>query len=59
MKIEVKDTAEAAEMIAAKPELFRDFEVLKGNMDDVFLAVTGKTLKEGENPDGKKNGGEK
>ena len=46
-------------MIAAKPELFRDFEVLKGNMDDVFLAVTGKTLKEGENPDGKKNGGEK
>lgn len=59
VKIEVKDTAEAAEMIAAKPELFRDFEVLKGNMDDVFLAVTGKTLKEGENPDGKKNGGEK
>lgn len=25
-------------------ELFRDYEVVKGGMDDVFLAVTGKAL---------------
>jgi len=25
-------------------EIFRDYEVVKGRMDDVFLAVTGKTL---------------
>lgn len=25
-------------------ELFRDYEVAKGGMDDVFLAVTGKRL---------------
>ena len=26
-----------------KPELFRDYEITKGKMDDVFLAVTGKS----------------
>ena len=26
------------------PELFRDFEITKGKMDDVFLTVTGKKL---------------
>ena len=56
LKIAVKDTAEAAKMIAAHPELFRDFEVQKGNMDDVFLAVTGKTLKGNEDPAAVKNG---
>ena len=25
-------------------EIFRDYEVVKGRIDDVFLAVTGKTL---------------
>ena len=59
LKIAVKDTAEAAKMIAAHPELFGDFEVLKGNMDDVFLAVTGKTLKENEDTAAAKNGGRK
>ena len=26
------------------PELFSDYEITKGKMDDVFLAVTGKKL---------------
>ena len=26
------------------PQLFDDYEITKGKMDDVFLAVTGKTL---------------
>lgn len=43
-RIAVKDTAEATELIVAHRELFCDYEVVKGNMDDVFLAVTGKSL---------------
>ena len=31
-------------MILQNPELFRDYELTKGKMDDVFLAVTGKKL---------------
>ena len=26
------------------PQLFNDYEITKGKMDDVFLAVTGKAL---------------
>ncbi len=40
-RIEVKDTAEATKLITAHPELFVDYEVSKGKMDDVFLAATG------------------
>ena len=47
-RIEVKNTAAATQLIAKVPELFCDYEVLKGKMDDVFLAVTGKKLQEGE-----------
>ena len=47
VRISVPDTAHAAKLIAAHGELFTDFEIFKGNMDDVFLAVTGKAL-EGE-----------
>lgn len=43
-RIEVPTTAAAAELIRQSPDLFRDFEVTKGKMDDVFLAVTGKKL---------------
>ena len=45
-RIEVKNTQEARDMIAAFPQVFVDFEVTKGKMDDVFLAVTGKKLLE-------------
>lgn len=41
-RIEVKDTKSATELILKHPDLFTDYEVVKGKMDDVFLAVTGK-----------------
>lgn len=44
VRIAVKNTAEARDLIVAHPELFSDFEITKGKMDDVFLAVTGKKL---------------
>lgn len=47
VRISIPDTAHAAELIAEHRQLFTDFEIFKGNMDDVFLAVTGKEL-EGE-----------
>lgn len=43
-KISVKNTEEARDLIISNPELFVDFEITKGKMDDVFLAVTGKKL---------------
>ncbi len=43
-EIELKSTAETAKFFKEKPQLFEDFEVLKGNMDNVFLKVTGKDL---------------
>ncbi len=48
VRISVPDTAHAAALIAEHRELFTDFEIFKGNMDDVFLAVTGKELTGGE-----------
>ena len=44
VRISVPNTAAATEMIVAHPELFTDYEITKGKMDDVFLAVTGKKL---------------
>jgi len=44
IRIEVKTTAEATKLILKNPELFNDYEITKGRMDDVFLAVTGKKL---------------
>ncbi len=44
--VKLDSTNEVPKYIAQKPEIFDDFEVLKGNMDDVFLNVTGKYLKE-------------
>lgn len=45
----IKNTAQATELIGKHPELFSDYEVTKGKMDDVFLAVTGKKLPGGKN----------
>ena len=47
-RITVPDTESAKKLIIERPELFRDFEVTKGKMDDVFLAVTGKKLPGGD-----------
>ena len=46
IRVEVSSTKKAAELITQHPELFSDFEITKGKMDDVFLAVTGKSLNE-------------
>ena len=43
-QIMVRSTNEATELIVAHPEMFQDYEVIKGGMDDVFLEVTGKRL---------------
>ncbi len=44
VRVEVPDTGAATEWILRQPELFRDFEITKGKMDDVFLSATGKKL---------------
>lgn len=41
-RIEVESTDVAKRLILERPETFSDFEIVKGKMDDVFLAVTGK-----------------
>lgn len=40
----VKNTSEATSLILKYSEVFRDYEIMKGKMDDVFLSVTGKRL---------------
>ncbi len=45
LEVELKGTAEIAARIRENPSLFEDFEVLKGNMDNVFLNVTGKDIR--------------
>ena len=47
IRIAVKNTAEATQLILKHPELFTDYEIKKGGMDDVFLAATGKKLSGG------------
>lgn len=47
-KILVPNTKMATELIVKYPYIFNDFEIVKGKMDDVFLAVTGKKLSGGE-----------
>lgn len=42
VKIAVKDTSAATRLIVSHPEVFCDYEIVKGRMDDVFLAVTGR-----------------
>ena len=48
VRIRVPNTAAATELIVKHPEIFSDYEITKGKMDDVFLAVTGKKLGGGE-----------
>lgn len=43
-RISVPNTQAATELIVKYPEIFADYEITKGKMDDVFLAVTGKKL---------------
>lgn len=47
-RMKVKNTEEGTKLILRYPTFFTDYEVIKGKMDDVFLAVTGKTRTDGE-----------
>ena len=44
VRVSVPSTAKVTELIGSYPDLFVDYEVAKGKMDDVFLTVTGKNL---------------
>ena len=46
-RISVPNTRAATELILRNSDLFVDYEITKGKMDDVFLSVTGKKLNEG------------
>lgn len=46
-RISVGSTREATELILKHPEIFSDYEITKGRMDDVFLEVTGRNPAEG------------
>lgn len=43
-RLSVPDTKAATDLIVKYPSIFNDYEITKGKMDDVFLAVTGKKL---------------
>lgn len=47
-RVSVPNTKAATELILKYPDIFNDYEITKGKMDDVFLAVTGKSLMGGE-----------
>lgn len=47
IRVEVGSVKEVLDMFKNNAELFCDFEVTKGKMDDVFLNVTGKKLEGG------------
>lgn len=47
-RIAVTDTEAATRLIVSHPEIFKDYEIVKGKMDDVFLSVTGKRLTGGD-----------
>ena len=47
-RLSLPNTRAATELIIKYPEVFKDYEITKGKMDDVFLAVTGKKLTGGE-----------
>jgi len=47
-RLSVPNTRAATDLIVGHPEVFCDYEVTKGRMDDVFLAVTGKKLEGGD-----------
>ena len=48
-RIKISSTSVAKELIQKFPDLFNDFEVVKGKMDDVFLNATGRCNVGGDN----------
>ena len=47
IKIEIKNTKEATNLIIENKNIFQDYEIIKGRMDDVFLSAIGYEI-EGE-----------
>lgn len=47
-RISVPNTSAATQLVINHSEIFTDYEITKGKMDDVFLAVTGKKLTGGD-----------
>lgn len=47
-RLEISSTRDATDLIVNHQELFHDYEIVKGKMDDVFLAATGTALEENE-----------
>ena len=47
-RVSVPNTAAATALILKYPEIFSDYEITKGKMDEVFLSVTGKKLTGGD-----------
>lgn len=47
IKIEIKNTKEATNLIIKNKNIFQDYEIIKGRMDDVFLSAIGYEI-EGE-----------
>ena len=45
-RLTVANTKAATDLICKYPHIFRDYEITKGKMDDVFLNATGKKLDE-------------
>ena len=43
-KIQVENTSKVTDLILKNKNLFKDYEVIKGRMDDVFLNATGYEL---------------
>lgn len=46
-RLSVPDTSAATQLILNHPDIFLDYEITKGKMDDVFLQATGKKLEGG------------
>lgn len=46
-RLSVPNTSKATQLIIKHPDIFSDYEITKGKMDDVFLNVTGKKLEGG------------
>jgi multidrug/hemolysin transport system ATP-binding protein len=43
-KLEIENTSIATDLIIKHKEIFKDYEIIKGKMDDVFLNATGTNL---------------
>ncbi len=46
-RVFIEDTSEATSLIMKHPKIFQDYEIIKGKLDDVFINLTNKEIKEG------------